>query len=129
MKSLSQIADTARITNRAERTIRGKKYLIHYIDSKVFEDEGLNLLGYAYKGKIYMSTNLPKSVERGVLVHETQHVQDTKQWLGKYGKEIRANAFTIAHDPLGFLATLRYSLTRARLKTYWRLYVYPRVHP
>jgi hypothetical protein len=126
MPSIYQVADTIESDRRERRVIRGKSYWIYYIDSRALEDAGLSIFGYVHKQKIYIRSGLPNRVEHGVLTHETFHYGDRKKWLGVYGMEIRANAFTVFHDPLGFLATLVYSLNPARVKTYWQLYIWPR---
>lgn len=126
MPSIYQVADTIKSIKRERRVVRGKSYWVHYIDSRALEDAGLHLFGYVHKQNIYIQTGLPKLVEHGVLTHEAYHYGDTQKWWGVYGMEIRANAFTMFHDPLGFLANLVYSLNPARIKTYWRLYVWPR---
>lgn len=127
MPSIYEVADTIKPTKREDRVIGGTSYVVHYIDGHVLESTGLNLFGYVHKHNIYIRIGLPKLVEHGVLTHEAYHYNDRKKWLGVYGMEIRANVFTLFHDPFGFLATLVYSLKLARIKTYWKLYVWPRV--
>jgi hypothetical protein len=126
MPSTYHVADTIRPIKREKHVVRGKSYWVYYFDGNALEDAGLNLFGYVYKNNIYVRNGLPKWVEHGVLTHELYHYGDIKKWLGVYGMEIRANVFTMLHDPLGFLATVAYSLNAARFKTYWKLYVWPR---
>jgi hypothetical protein len=121
MLNIYQVADGVKPVKRERRVIRGKSYWVHYVDGRTLENAGLNLFGYVHKHNIYVRIGLPKHVEHGVLTHEAYHYGDTKKWLGMYGMEIRANAFTIFHDPIGFLATAIYSLNTARIKTYWKL--------
>lgn len=123
---LGEIVENIKPLSRVKRLINGKDYWVHYIDDGLLPSNGLYLLGYTYKRKIYVRSNLPKLVERGLLRHEVQHVNDERSWFGKYGKEIRANLDTLVHDPIGFTAVLLYSLNLGRLKTYWRLYIWPR---
>lgn len=123
---LGTIVESIKPVRTEGRSLDGKSYRVHYINDRQLRAAGLNLFGYAYKGNIYLRENLPAKVERALLRHEVYHVEDKQTWLGKYGKEIRANAHTVLHDPIGFLATLLHSLTASRLKTYWRLYIYPR---
>lgn len=123
---LAKIVETIEPLERLKLTVNGKDYWVHYVDDTSLREHGLSLLGYTYKQKIYIRRGLPKLVERGLLRHEVYHVGDSRNWLGKYGKEIRANAYTMTHDPVGFLADLIYSFNYARFRTYWRLYVWPR---
>jgi hypothetical protein len=123
MSTLSRIADKTKTVKRVKRTISGKDYWVHYVDGTTFREGGFSLFGYVYEGKIYVRTQLPRKVERYILIHEAYHVRDAKTWLGKVGKEIRANAYAGWRDPIGFLATLLHSLNRHRTRTYWRLYV------
>jgi hypothetical protein len=123
---LGTIVETVKPIRVASRSLGSKDYQVHYISDTKLKAAGFNLFGYVYKGKIYLRTNLPNKVERALFRHEVYHVEDKHKWLGKYGREIRANAHTAMHDPIGFLATLVYSLNAGRIKTYWRLYVYPR---
>lgn len=123
---LAEIVENIKPLKSARRTVNGKNYDVHYIDDAPLQEHGLTLLGYTYKRKIYIRQGLPKLVERGLLRHEVYHSEDTHEWWGKYGRELRANAHTIIHDPVGFLVELIYSLNYQRFKTYWRLYVWPR---
>jgi hypothetical protein len=123
---LAKIVESIKPLKRVKRMVNGKSYHVHYIDDRILRNHGLTLLGYTYKRKIYIRQGLPRLVERGLLRHEIYHVEDSHNWLGKYGRELRANVYTILHDPIGFLADLIYSLNYHRFKTYWRLYVWPR---
>lgn len=123
---LGEIVESTETTRIVPRTVNGRIYQVHYVNKSKLKEANFSLFGYVYKRKIYLRENLPKRVERALLRHEVYHVEDTHQWLGKYGKEIRANFHTATCDPVGFFVTLVYSLSTARLKTYWRLYVWPR---
>ena len=123
---LGKIIESTETIRTVPRTINGKRYQVHYINDSKLREADFSLFGYVYKGRIYLRENLPKRVERALLQHEAYHVEDGHHWLGRYGKEIRANLHTVLHDPAGFFAILVHSLDSSRLKTYWRLYIWPR---
>ena len=123
---LGEIVETIEPVNTIPREIDGEKYLINYIDDSKLRVAGFYLSGYTYKGKIYIREGLPNRVEQAVFRHEVYHLEDKHRWLGKYGMEIRAHAHTIIHDPVGFLLVLFHSLNFKYLKTFWRLYIWPR---
>ncbi|HMS23519.1 MAG TPA: hypothetical protein PKB09_01805 [Candidatus Saccharibacteria bacterium] len=123
---LGKIVETIEPVNTIARELDGKKYLINFIDDSTLRKSGVYLSGYAYKGKIYIRLGLPKRVEQAVFRHEVYHLDDKHRWLGKYGMEMRAHAHTILHDPFGFLLVLLHSLNFRYIKTFWRLYIWPK---
>lgn len=126
MENLDKIFKDTKIVAKSKRQVDRRVYEVFFFDKQHFEDENLFLLGFVLKEQIYIQSQLPRKIESLVIRHEVYHLNDKNTWLGRYGREIRANVHTLLIDPMGYFATVRYSLNSFRLKTYFRLYVWPR---
>ncbi len=126
MSRLTDIIETITPIYESEEVVESNYYKVKYIDSAVLRKNKLYLFGYTYRNSIFICHNLPKLVKRGVLRHEVYHTEDRHNWLGKYGREIRANIYVMFHDPVAFLTVFIYSLNCERIKTYCNLYIHPR---
>lgn len=75
--------------------------------------------GYAQKNCVTVRDDLSPRVTRFVIAHEKFHVKDRSTWGGWWGREIRANIWCSAKDPIGFMATVCASCTKERLQFYF----------
>jgi len=98
------------------------KYTVYFIEPSIME---LNQsFGHIVGTDIYIRADLQKRVERFVISHEIYHLNDAHTWLGWIGKEMRANIVCGISDPIGLVATIKASLTKPRLKSYWNSLVH-----
>jgi hypothetical protein len=111
----------AKPVKQEQVTIRGRTYLVHYIEAAVMERA--SSFGCAYRSTIFIRVGLPERVRRFVVQHEAYHITDQHHWLGWFGSELRANTVCGVRNPIGLLATIRASLTAPRLKAYGRALV------
>ncbi len=77
-------------------------------------------LGLAYNGNAYIQCELPESVQRAVVLHESYHLRcpTDDYWNG----ELRANLYTMQCDFYAWLSCLIYSIRPARIFLYARLF-------
>lgn len=70
-------------------------------------------------GEVFVKSDLFKIVKNFVLAHELYHIQDEKEWLGVFGKELRANLIPGMKNPIGLLVTIWKTITsKERLSLY-----------
>ena len=77
--------------------------------------------GYALNDKIFVRYMLSERVQAFVISHERHHLLDRHKWWGWFGAELRANTICGLRNPIGFLATVKASITRSRIETYLKL--------
>ena len=97
--------------------VKMKQYKVYFIEPALMEEA--QSFGHVVGEDIYLRADLPKRVERFVIQHEIYHLNDRRTWLGWIGRETRANIMCGAKNPFGLIATIRASLTKPRLNTYW----------
>lgn len=94
-----------------------KGFEIRYMNSDVMGE----YFGYALNDKIFVRYMLSERVQAFVISHEKHHLVDRYKWLGWFGAELRANTICGLKNPVGFLATVKASMTRSRIETYLKL--------
>lgn len=92
-------------------------YEVRYMKSDAMD----SFFGYAFDNKIFVQGKLSERVQEFVISHEQYHLTDKHRWWGWAGAELRANAVCALRNPIGFLATVRASMTRSRITTYLSL--------